>query len=167
LEKEQALVSKPLTALALVATLGWFAGLAAPASAITPLNATWMITYYLDPLGTTGATECINFHKKADISGVVTGTWNSPTFSGWFGQYVQKGQHYSWYGTYSQSGQTYATYDAGDFINANITAEPSIGVFSTGARKPTTVYTGTATMVQVQSCSGMPVYRGASPVAGF
>jgi hypothetical protein len=149
--------------LALAALPLAIAAVAVPAKAFNHLNASWMVTYYLDPFGSTGATECVNFKKTAETNGVVTGTWKSPTFPTWNGQWVQKGQHYSWYGTYSQSGQTFATFDVGDFLNANATAETSTGVFMVGASKPVTVDTGTATMVQVPSCSSAPVHRGPNP----
>jgi hypothetical protein len=140
------------------------AALAAPAAAIIPLNASWMVTYYIDPSGSSGGTQCINFRKKSDAGGVVTGTWDSPTFPGWSGEWVQKGQHYSWYGKYANAqGVNVATYDAGDFITATITAEPSIGAFMPDGTKPVSVYTGTATMLQVASCNGMSVRRGATP----
>lgn len=154
--------------LRLIAALVAFAPLslvltASPASAVHTLNATWIVTYYIDPTGVTGATECINFHRKSEVNGVITGIWNSPTFPGWTGQWVEKGQNYSWYGTYSYASQTYATYDTGEFINSNMTAEPSIGAFST-ATPPVTLFTGTATMVQVPSCSGMRTHHGPHPL---
>ena len=136
-----------------------------PASAAHTLSATWIVTYYIDPTGVVGATECINFHRKSQINDVITGTWNSPSVPGWSGQWVEKGQHYSWYGTYIASGQTYATYDSGDFINNNTTAETSIGTFST-ATPPVTLFTGTATMVQVPSCSSMRTHQGPHPMVG-
>jgi hypothetical protein len=152
-------LASALTALPLA-----LAALAAPASAIIPLNASWVVTYYLDPAGTSGGSQCINFRKKSDANGVVSGTWESPTFPGWTGEWVQKGQHYSFYGKYaSAQGVTVATYDTGDFITATITAEPSIGAFMPDGTKPVAVYTGTATMLQVSSCNGMPVRRGATP----
>jgi hypothetical protein len=134
----------------------------APAGAANSLAASWTVTYYLDPLGTQGATQCINFKKTGETNGITTGTWKSPTLAGWNGQWVQKGQHYSWYGAYAQSGATIATFDSGDFINANLTAEPSFAMFTTGA-KPLTQSSGTAIMQQVPSCSGMRVRHGANP----
>jgi hypothetical protein len=140
---------------------------AAPASAIVPLNATWIVTYYVDPTGAAAGTECVNFHKHADSNGVVTGTWNSPTFPGWTGAWVQKGQHYSWYGQYEASGQTVASYDSGDLINPDIGAEPSAGFFAIGTAKPTPISTGTVTLMQVPSCSGLRVHHGPHPFSGY
>jgi len=134
-----------------------------PAQAAHTLNATWLVTYYLDPMGAPGGTECVVFGHNHSSNGVVTGTWTSPTFPSWKGQWVERGQHYAWHGFYTKSGSTVATYDVGDFITATATAETSFGTFTDGAGGPTTLTTGTATMVQVNSCSGMPLHRGQDP----
>ena len=154
------------TVLIAMAAAVLLAGGAAPARAANMLAASWMVTYYLDPLGTQGATDCINFNKTGETNGVVSGVWNSPTVPTWNGEWIQKGSHYSWHGFYTKSGAKIATYDVGDFINANLTAEPSIGAVGDGSHGPTTIHTGTATMVQVASCSGLPVRRFSDPMTG-
>ena len=143
------------------------AALAAPASATVTLNATWVVTYYLDPTGAEAGTECINFFGPKTQNGVTTGSWNSPTFPGWTGQWVQRGQHYAWHGFYKKNGAHVATYDVGDFVNANITAETSVGKLADGGNGPMTVSTGTATMMQVPSCTGIAPHRGNEPMVGF
>ncbi|MBV9647880.1 MAG: hypothetical protein JO043_10490 [Candidatus Eremiobacteraeota bacterium] len=154
----------PLAALALL--LPAFFALQSVSDAANSLAASWMVTYYLDPYGTAGGTQCVNFKKTAETNGVITGTWRSPTFPSWNGQWVQKGQHYSWYGTWRQSGANGASFDVGDFITANVTAESSSGSFTTGA-KPVTQTTGTATMTQVASCKGIPVSRSSNPTTRY
>ena len=60
----------------------------------------WNVTFYLEPGRGTGATQCIFFKvASGTVSGVPTsGTWVSPTFPGWSGQWIQTGDHVRFYG---------------------------------------------------------------------
>ena len=131
-----------------------FAAVASPALAGHGLAASWLVTYYLDPNSQQGSTVCVNFNETSDKQGVITGTWNSPSISGWSGQWVAKGQHFQWYGAYNVSGQIFATADAGDFITKTAAAETSATVFRITPSGPVTVNTGTAVMTAVKNCNG-------------
>jgi hypothetical protein len=136
------------------------AAVAAPASAFTPLNASWMVTYYIDPLGGQGATHCINFNKTGESSGVIVGKWFATTLKGWHGEWSQKGQHFQWHGFYGKT----ATYDVGDFVNVNIAAEASAAAFALNPNgRVVTLDTATATLVQVRTCPKAQVQTGLSP----
>ena len=112
-----------------------------------------------------GSQQCVNFFKKAEKNGVITGTWNSPTLSGWSGEWVQRGQHYAWHGSYvAPTGATVVTYDSGDFVNANLTAETSIASLIVANGVTTTNATGTATMTQVPKCAAGTRARPADPL---
>jgi hypothetical protein len=150
--------------LGFAVAVAFIGAVAAPASAFIGLAASWMVTYYIDPTGSMGATQCINFNKTTESHGVITGTWNSPTFSGWSGQWVQKGEHYAWHGFYTS---TSATYEVGDIINRNVTAETSAATLSFGSGGTTTLDTATATMVQVKNCPTGRFHKGPSPFREF
>ena len=142
-----------LFAPALSAALAVSIGSALPASAATQLAASWAITYYANPMGVPYATVCVNFTKTGVSQGVSSGTWTSPSISGWSGSYVQRGDHFSWYGTYAVNGKSYATFDVGDLINGVAGAESSAGSFALAPSGATTVFTGTAILQQVKRCS--------------
>jgi hypothetical protein len=123
-----------------------------PARAASSLAASWMITYYVDPTGAPGSMVCVNFNKTGEGHGVITGTWTSPSISGWSGQWAQKGQHFEWYGYYTLSGKTVATFDSGDMLNPHAASETSaVANIVTGS--PGTLFTGTATLQTVRACS--------------
>jgi hypothetical protein len=153
-----------VTAFLIAAASLFVAGSVEPARAAIMLAASWTVTYYLDPSGMQSTTECINFNKTGEVNGVITGNWNSPTFPTWKGQYVQRGQHFAWHGAYTKNGARISTYDAGDFVNADIAAETSIGAFAAGKTGVTTIHTGTATLTQVPSCSGARLHFGLDPM---
>lgn len=64
------------------------------------LQGSWNVTFYLDPGRSTGATQCIVFKQTSGTVGgaVRSGTWTSPTFAGWSGQWIQLGDHVRWFG---------------------------------------------------------------------
>lgn len=64
-------------------------GFGSAAFAASPVGQ-WNVTFYLEPGLTTGATQGICFLSN--------GTWYSSTFSGWNGDWFQKGDRLRWYG---------------------------------------------------------------------
>lgn len=71
----------------------------APAMAAPDLNGTWKLTFYSEPNHTTGATQCLVFTKTGTVAGESnSGTWTSPSFSGWKGQWIQEGDHVRFFG---------------------------------------------------------------------
>lgn len=78
----------------------------------------WNVTFFLEPARSTGATQCIVFKLvPGTVAGVPTsGTWTSPTFPGWAGQWIQLGDHVRWFGVTS----SLATAESGNMENANI-----------------------------------------------
>lgn len=135
-------------------------GTAVPASAGGGLAASWLVTFYLDPTGAMGSTQCINFAAASNVNGIGRGKWRSPSRTGWHGQYVQRGQHFAFHGSYAANGATFVTYAAGDFINSNIAAVTSAATLKTTATGEATHNTGTATMVQVPNCREGPAHAG-------
>ena len=141
----------------IAASLALASSHAQPARGATLLAASWVVTYYLDPTGARGSQQCVNFYKKTASNGVKMGTWKSPTLPGWSGEWIQRGQHYQWHGSYvGPGGPTVVTYDVGDFVNDNITAETSVASLIVSNGVTSTNSSGTATMVQVPSCKGQP-----------
>ena len=74
---------------------------ATPALAALDVSGTWNITFQLDPTLGVGATQCLSFTKTGGVLGLPSsGTWTSPSFSGWGGQYVvSKGNRLRFIGT--------------------------------------------------------------------
>jgi hypothetical protein len=64
------------------------------------LEGSWAITFYLEPQHAAGATQCIVFTTtRTEGSGEErSGTWASPSFPGWHGEWFQDGDHAQWYG---------------------------------------------------------------------
>lgn len=86
------------------------------AQAVAPSVAgNWNVTFFLEPTRSTGATQCIEFKLvPGTVAGVATsGTWSSPTFAGWSGQWIQLGDHVRWFGVTS----ALATTESGDIEN--------------------------------------------------
>lgn len=75
------------------------------------------VTFFLEPLRSTGATQCIVFRLvPGTVAGEpMSGTWSSPTFPGWTGQWVQLGDHVRWFGVTS----SLATSASGNMANIN------------------------------------------------
>ncbi|HEY9631791.1 MAG TPA: hypothetical protein V6D14_00190 [Coleofasciculaceae cyanobacterium] len=71
----------------------------APAMAAPDLSGTWQVTFYSEPNHSGGATQCIVFTPTGKIlSEPKSGTWQSPSFSGWKGEWIQEGDYVRWYG---------------------------------------------------------------------
>lgn len=75
------------------------------------------VTFFLEPTRSTGATQCIVFKL---VPGTVagepnSGTWSSPTFPGWSGEWVQLGDHVRWFGVVGGL----ATSASGNMANIN------------------------------------------------
>jgi hypothetical protein len=89
---------------------------------------TWTISYYLEPNYSSGATQCVIFTTASGtVGGVATsGTWRSPTFSGWTGKWVQIGDHVRWFGVTS----TLATEAVGNLAYGSLTGGLSFTHFN-------------------------------------
>ena len=113
----------------------------------------WRVTFYLEPLRSVGSTQCIVFRLvPGTVNGVPTsGTWNSPTFPGWFGQWIQLGDHVRWFGVTSGL----ATTEAGNMINRNIFGGVSFNHYikSNGATSSSGNWLG----VRTARCTGLEV----------
>jgi hypothetical protein len=65
-------------------------------------TAQWSVQFFLEPNHTTGSTQCIVFRKTGGVLGEPkSGTWFSPSFAGWQGQWIQEGDNVRWYGSTS------------------------------------------------------------------
>jgi hypothetical protein len=148
-------------AFALVLAAFGLASAPLEAFAASTLAGVWQITYYLDPTGSVGSTQCIVVNVKSHANGVRAGKWFSPTLKGWHGEWVQKGEHFAFHGFTSSN---VATYDVGDLINPNLASETSAGVLSYAKGSVTTVDTGTAALVMVSSCTGASSRGGDDPM---
>jgi hypothetical protein len=99
---------------------------ATPALAVSPVvSGSYNVTFYPEPYRLTAATQCVVFTPGnlplpfAPGVGVTTyGTWTSPTFAGWSGQYFQEGDHIRWYG-FTTGGL--ATSETGNTLDATAT----------------------------------------------
>ena len=93
--------------------IGWKTGLlllggivfgTAPAMAVPDFTGSWKFSFYLGPNRTPGATQCVVFKATNNVLGQPkSGTWTSPTFSSWKGQWIQEGALIHWYGTTGSS----------------------------------------------------------------
>jgi hypothetical protein len=109
----------------------------------------WNVTFFLEPSRTTGATQCIVFKSVAGtVAGESnSGTWTSPTFPGWTGQWVKQGDHVRWFGVTS----TLATEESGNVENNKIFGGVSFNHFAKS--DATTSSAGSWNAVRVSSCS--------------
>ncbi|HBI21394.1 MAG TPA: hypothetical protein DDY37_02220 [Legionella sp.] len=109
----------------------------------------WKVTFFVEPGRTTGSTQCIVFSK---VPGTVagesdSGTWTSPTFPGWSGQWVKQGDLVRWFGVTD----ALATEESGIMENSKIFGGVSFNHFlKTDA---TTSSAGSWNAVRVTSCS--------------
>jgi hypothetical protein len=64
------------------------------------VEGSWSITFYLEPEHTQGGTQCVVFRTtRIERSGEErSGTWASPSFPGWHGEWQQDGDHVQWFG---------------------------------------------------------------------
>lgn len=109
----------------------------------------WNVTFYLEPGRGTGATQCIVFKSVPGIvAGVPTsGTWTSPTFPGWSGQWIQLGDHVRWFGVTS----SLATTESGNLQGARTFGGVSFNHFAKS--NAATSSAGSWTAVRVASCA--------------
>ena len=124
------------------------------AHAVSPsVVGSWRVTFYLENGRTTGATQCIKINPASgSVAGVPTsGTWTSPTFSGWQGQWIQLGDHVRWFGLTN----LLATTESGNISNKNNFEGVSFNHFSklNGATSSAGSWHG----VRVPSCSTFAV----------
>lgn len=121
------------------------------AQAASPsIEGNWNVTFFLEPGRTTGATQCIVFTKvPGTVAGEGTsGTWTSPTFPGWSGQWVKQGDHVRWFGVTS----TLATEESGNVESNKIFGGVSFNHFLKS--DATTSSAGNWNAVRVSSCPG-------------
>src|SRR5262249_48812047 len=62
------------------------------------LAGSWLITFFLEPFHSQGATQCVIFTIVSQGQEEFTGRWTSPTFPGWQGDWLQDGDHIQWFG---------------------------------------------------------------------
>jgi hypothetical protein len=133
---------KTLLGLVVGAVLAVSAGAvwAAPDLVPGPIGSTaqWSVQFFLEPNHAVGSTQCIVFRKTGGIVGEPnSGTWFSPSFAGWHGQWTQEGDHVRWHGSTSTrlgtaefGALSSATFCTGDF--AHVTT-PAGGTSSSGS----------------------------------
>jgi hypothetical protein len=88
-------------------------------------TAQWSVQFFQEPNHVPGATQCIVFRKTGTVLGEPkSGTWFSPSFAGWQGQWIQEGDHVRWYGSTSTrlgtaefGALTSATFCTGEFAH--------------------------------------------------
>ena len=111
----------------------------------------WNVSFFLEPARATGATQCIVFTLvPGTVGGVPTsGTWTSPTFPGWSGQWVLLGDHVRWFGVTS----SLATSESGNMENSTHFGGVSFNHFSkaTAATSSAGSWHGTP----VRSCTNL------------
>lgn len=110
----------------------------------------WNVTFFLETTRSTGATQCITFKLvPGTVAGVATsGTWTSPTFPGWAGQWIQLGDHVRWFGLTPGL----ATTEAGNMISPNAFGGVSFNHFS--KTNAATSSAGSWNAVRVAACRG-------------
>ena len=110
----------------------------------------WNVTFFLEPGRTTGSTQCIVFKLVAGtVAGESnSGTWTSPTFPGWSGQWVKQGDHVRWFGVTD----SLATEESGNVENNKIFGGVSFNHFAKS--NAATSSAGSWNAVRVSSCPG-------------
>jgi hypothetical protein len=108
----------------------------------------WKVTFFLESARSTGATQCIVFKSvPGTVAGVPTsGTWTSPTFPGWTGEWIQLGDHVRWFGLTGPL----ATTESGNVENKSIFGGVSFNHFS--KTTSATSSAGSWNGVRVSSC---------------
>lgn len=139
-----------------------FAHAEVQAPAVSPsVVGNWKVTFYLEPLRSIGATQCIVMTLvPGTVAGSPTsGTWRSPTFPGWSGQWIQQGDLVRWFGITGGL----ATSEVGSVLNRNILGGTSFNHFSTSSGAATSS-AGTWSAVRTISCNGAtPEVNGVDP----
>ncbi len=89
---------------------------AVPASA-GKFHGQYMLTYFGGPTHVETAQQCLDFTNTGNVLGFAdSGTWDSPTFSGWGGNFVMDHGTLRFYGTFNSGASVtnhYATKDKG------------------------------------------------------
>lgn len=121
---------------------------AIPAMAAPDLNGSWRFSFFLEPNHSTGATQCLVFTKTGGVAGEPnSGTWTSPTFSGWKGQWIQEGDRVRIFG-FTSSGL--ATSEHGGLL---VSANSMAGEFDHFNSPGKVSSSGAWTASKVSSCS--------------
>jgi hypothetical protein len=126
-------------------------GFGSAAFAASPVGQ-WTVAFYLEPGLTTGASQGICF--------VAGGTWFSTTFSGWNGDWFQKGDRFRWYGDTSSLG----TAEFGQFVNNTQIGGEFAHFLKTGT-PPVTSSRGNWRATRVGSTCGSPASSQTAPAA--
>jgi hypothetical protein len=113
----------------------------------------WKVTFYLENTRATGAIQCIVMSSvPGKVAGVPTsGTWTSPTFPGWRGEWIQLGDHVRWFGTTS----SLATTESGNASNRSHMEGVSFNHYNKTSNATSTA--GSWHAVRVSSCSTFDV----------
>jgi hypothetical protein len=93
---------------------------AAPDLVPGPIGSTaqWQVQFFLEPNHSAGAVQCIVFRKTGGVVGEPnSGTWSSPSFAGWQGQWIQEGDRVRWAGS---TAVRLGTAEFGDMIVAGL-----------------------------------------------
>jgi hypothetical protein len=143
-------------AQALVVSALLIAGVAS-AQAAGSVAGSWSVTYYLDPGHKLGGSQCIVFAKTGGIVGeALSGTWTSTTFTGWDGNWVQRGDAVEWSGFTSDG---LATFEAGHQLASDVLAGTDF-VHNYGPQgSVTTSSAGTWTGVRTHACPSVHTGR--------
>jgi len=121
----------------------------------------WNVTFYLEPNRAVGATQCIIVTSvPGTVAGVPTsGTWSSPTFAGWHGQWVELGDHVRWFGV---TGGALSTEESGNVIQGLLTGGVSFNHFSSASGSTSSA--GSWVAEKVTACRpGTAQLRGSDP----
>lgn len=115
----------------------------------------WKVTFFLEPTRYTGSTQCVTFTLvPGTVNGISTsGTWTSPSFPGWSGQWIQHGDYIRWFGVVNGV----ATSEAGFMPNNNNFGGISYNHFSTA--DGTTITSGSWIAVRVNKCDAVTTLR--------
>lgn len=82
---------------------------------VLTLAGSYNVTFFLEPELRVGATQCVVFTKTGSVLGEpLSGTWVSPTFPGWQGHWVERGDAFKWFGI---SNGVIATAEFGNFVS--------------------------------------------------
>jgi hypothetical protein len=105
--------------------IGWKSGLllvggivfgVAPAMAVPDFTGSWKFSFYLGSNRIATTTQCVVFKATNNVLGQPkSGTWTSPTFPGWKGQWIQEGALIHWYGT---TGSSLASAFKGEIVSS-------------------------------------------------
>jgi hypothetical protein len=149
-------IAKLCAALALIS-----AGSASAWAAQPTFVGSWNVAFYLDPGRTPGASQCIVVVlAPGTVAGLpVSGTWSSPTFSGWKGQWVELGDHVRWFGV---TGGGLSTEESGDVIQSKQTGGVSFNHFSSSTGVTSSAGSWIATKV-TRCTTGTAQLRSADP----